>query len=1104
MRSRLACAWRGGGALLLLLLGLAGPVPAQTTPTPYLIAPAVDEEWDLESDRNIRWALLPGNNVQIELTRDNGATWEILFTNVPNDGSQRWVVTGPVSIDCSIRVRSLEEPAAAAIGGKFRIVETLSPLTVTAPDGGEVWTAGTEQLITWTGPPDGDVRIELSTDGGISYQTIFGSTPNDGAQQWTVPEQFSTQARIRITHVSDPAQTDVSDGDFEIVPQPGIAVTTPSGGELWQIGTRREIRWEGTLGGGVRIELSRDAGASWEILFSNTPNDGDAEWQVEGPVSTTCRVRVTRLEPVDGVTLAGESAADFGIVELVTGLTLTRPNGGEILIVGTQQLITWNAPAGGSMRIELSRDSGASWETLFGSTPNDGAQVWTVTGPVSPSCLVRLTSLVDNTTEVSDAVFYVTATPGLTVGSPNGGEVWTVGSVHTIFWSGLEGGRVKIELSRDGEGSWETLFESTPNDGSAPWIVSGLPTTLALIRVTRLSLPEVSDVSDAVFEIDVSPLAVGSPKDGDEWVIGAQRLVQWSSLPVGQVQIDLSRDGGVTFAPIYPTTPNDGGQFWIVEGPPTDTAMIRVAALGDTPGFGFSDGFFHIVHGTLALSVPNGGEEWAIGAPKVITWNSTTAGTVRVELSRDGGASWETVFRNTPNDGNELWTVTGPPCVDCRVRIASWQDDTLLDASDGGFSIVCAVSTTAILPGQELNDVLAAADCEVPHRPSAKGKIYTFDLADAGLVSIDVRSAALHGYLYLTAPDGHLIAEGADILDSIELPAGGPYAVEVSSQNPAQLGAFTLRLQLFEVTVLTPSGGAAWKLGEYQIITWQSPAPGVPADIRIVGAGGGTEAIALATPNDGVELWRVAGAPTDHAVIRVCIPYGSRGTQICDQSSPFAVARCSGNETRACYSGPPGTLGIGQCRRGTQTCGGDGILGVCQGEVLPATDLCGDGLDQDCAGGDVVCRACAPDAACSDGDACTADSCLDGVCLNSLPAPAALFDCRASALDQALASILTGCEGTDRLEPRARQARRLAALLVKIERLTARANAANTRRRCLQRVATARKTAMKLKTILERNSARGVICAGIASVIQARISGLGEAIVAVGTCDGKS
>jgi hypothetical protein len=39
-----------------------------------------------------------------------------------------------------------------------------------------------------------------------------------------------------------------------------------------------------------------------------------------------------------------------------------------------------------------------------------------------------------------------------------------------------------------------------------------------------------------------------------------------------------------------------------------------------------------------------------------------------------------------------------------------------------------------------VTDVLAANDCEAPHRPGAKGKLYTFTLDEPGLVSIDVRS----------------------------------------------------------------------------------------------------------------------------------------------------------------------------------------------------------------------------------------------------------------------------------------------------------------------------------------------------------------------------
>jgi hypothetical protein len=1107
MSSRLARTLRGGAAALVLLLGLVGSAAAQLPPTPEVIEPSADAAWDVDSTRNIRWASLPGENVQVELSRDAGATFETLFNNIPNDGTQFWTVTGPASLECLIRVRSLEEPTVAATSATFRITDPLHVLTVTSPIGGEIWQAGSQQLLTWTAPGEGNVRVELSVDGGVTFETVFGTTPNDGAQPWMVPETLTTQARIRITHINDPSLTDVSDENFEIAPVPGIQITTPSGGEQWEIGTRREIRWEGTLEGGALVELSRDGGATWETLFTNTPNDGAADWEVVGPASATCRVRVTALDPVNELTLVGESAADFAIVADVTSFALTRPKGQEIFVIGTQQLITWNAPTGGNVRIELSRDAGVSWETIFGNTPNDGLQIWTVAGPVSPACLMRLTSLDDETVfDVSDETFYITGTPGLVVGAPNGGEVWTLGSVQTIFWSGLEGGRVKIELSRDGgavDGEWETLFASTPNDGAVQWVVTGVPTTNALIRVSRLSPPEVSDVSDEVFEIDQAPLAVVAPKELDEWVIGSQRLVQWSSLPVGEVQIDVSRDGGGVFVPMFPTTPNDGGQFWLVEGPPTEEAVVRVTALGDTPGFALSEGLFRIIRGTLDLAVPNGGEQWAIGTPRVITWNTTTQGSVHIELSRNGGGTWETLFLNTPNDGNELWTATGPPCTDCLLRIASWQDETLLDMSAAPFSLVCAVSTAAILPGQEITDVLAASDCEAPHRPGGKGKLYTFILEEAGLVSIDVRSAAFQGHLYLTAPDGHLIGDAPGIIDSVDLPAGGPYTIELTSANPGAAGTFTLRLQLFDVTLLSPVGGVPWKLGEYQFITWRSPAPGVPADIRIIRNGGSPENVVLATPNDGGELWRVAAPIADHAVIRICIPYGSRGTQICDQSSPFVISRCNQNETRACYTGPPGTSGVGDCVRGNQTCGDDGVLGTCQGEVLPAVDICGDGRDQDCRGGDQVCRPCSPDASCSDGDACTADACVDGLCMNTVPAPMPLFACRATALDQALASILTGCEGA-RPALRARQARRLAKMLAKIEHLATKATNAGQRRRCVQRVTSARRTSMKLKALLERNVARGVICEGIAALVQTRLSGVGEAIIAVSACEGKS
>lgn len=58
---------------------------------------------------------------------------------------------------------------------------------------------------------------------------------------------------------------------------------------------------------------------------------------------------------------------------------------------------------------------------------------------------------------------------------------------------------------------------------------------------------------------------------------------------------------------------------------------------------------------------------------------------------------------------------------------------------------------------------------------------------------------------------------------------------------------------------------------------------------------------------------------------------------------------CEPGRMYSCYSGAPGTEGIGGCRKGTALCMAAGKLGTCEGEVTPAPELC-DGDDNDCNG----------------------------------------------------------------------------------------------------------------------------------------------------------
>jgi Cys-rich repeat protein len=61
------------------------------------------------------------------------------------------------------------------------------------------------------------------------------------------------------------------------------------------------------------------------------------------------------------------------------------------------------------------------------------------------------------------------------------------------------------------------------------------------------------------------------------------------------------------------------------------------------------------------------------------------------------------------------------------------------------------------------------------------------------------------------------------------------------------------------------------------------------------------------------------------------------------------MCACEPNAVQICYTGPPGTEGVGVCQAGTQTCNGAGTgWGPCLNQVLPSPEICGSGQDENC------------------------------------------------------------------------------------------------------------------------------------------------------------
>jgi len=90
------------------------------------------------------------------------------------------------------------------------------PLTVLAPNGGEVWTGGTVHAITWSSSNLGLAKIEYRPGPAGAWQQVALVDGQDGAFNWTVPFDNTAGAEVRVSDAWDANPADTSNLPFAI------------------------------------------------------------------------------------------------------------------------------------------------------------------------------------------------------------------------------------------------------------------------------------------------------------------------------------------------------------------------------------------------------------------------------------------------------------------------------------------------------------------------------------------------------------------------------------------------------------------------------------------------------------------------------------------------------------------------------------------------------------------------------------------------------------------------------------------------------------------------------------------------------------------------
>ena len=328
--------------------------------------------------------LYVGTDIGVFRTINGGQTWAIFGETMPAvrvDDMDMQVITGVLR-------------AATHGRGMWEIPTNSVAMTMFYPNGGEILQPGEAITVRWGGTNfGGNVRIEMNRNfPSPTWEMIFNSTPNDGAQSWTVTLPESDHVRFRVTLISDPLQADSSNNDARIV-APQIRLLWPNGGETVLSGVRDSIRIERVLiQDALQIELNRDyPNGTWEELSPGISEDYYL-WPVQLPASNNARVRISSP---DNPQFADTSDANF--VMRAPIMVLITPLGGEVITIAQPYQILWDAPEHqGNFRILLNRNyPGGTWEVIAQNTANDGTHPWSPAGPASEHCRIRLAAIFD-------------------------------------------------------------------------------------------------------------------------------------------------------------------------------------------------------------------------------------------------------------------------------------------------------------------------------------------------------------------------------------------------------------------------------------------------------------------------------------------------------------------------------------------------------------------------------------------------------------------------------------------------------------------------------------------------------------------------------------
>jgi Secretion system C-terminal sorting domain len=259
----------------------------------------------------------------------------------------------------------------------------------------------------------------------------------------------------------------------------------------------------------------------------------------------------------------------------------------------------------------------------------------------------------------SDTFQILKASPMLTINSPVGGCYLISGDKFKLNWTSVSVDTISVIFSKDGGLHWDTLAENIPSPNSynnsalitTPIVSSNL--TNCILQVESYKLITYGYIYINI--LNINPYQFIFPNKNSIWTADSTYSIKFSRTSSSYCYIYYKKLDSSLFYIDYSSQNGLNNVNWHIDQF-TDSGKYVLAIYDyNYYRYFYSDSFYiNPAPPKLTIISPSINYYLISGETFNLNWSAVNSGPINVEISKDGGATWDTVATNinSPTSGN--------------------------------------------------------------------------------------------------------------------------------------------------------------------------------------------------------------------------------------------------------------------------------------------------------------------------------------------------------------------------------------------------------------------------------------------------------------------